>query len=326
MVRSSLLKSAALVSSTLLASLAAANTGQETVKMAHPSGATAEIALVGATVISFTTAAHPDRDVLFMSKKSQVDGSNAIQGGIPIVFPNLDSSMGFKVPDRGFARTTKWSVVSEQPSTERDEDSVATFRMESSDATRPMWPFEFELEYEVRLSSDSIQTKLIVHNTDSKHIEFDVVLDNYIRTNDILKDSVKIAGLQNVDYFDRVTKSTQNDTRESFTITKGVDSIYKDVFKDVMAYIRGDTYDQIVSVHFSALVFGGGHKPDYFQTDCVIRNPGQMSAEAMEDFGDDEYRYTVAIGPGIVSEKQVIAPGFGYELSQLITVLEAGIE
>ena len=291
--------------------------------MAHPSGSTVEIALFGAHVISFTTANHPDQDVLFMSKESVMDGVKPLSGGIPIVFPNFGSSVGFKAPGHGFARTTKWSVVSVIPSKNEIINSVATFRMESSDATRGMWHFEFELEYEVMLSSDCIQTTLTVHNTDSKAIEFHALLHNYIHTNDHLKHGVKILGLQGVHYFDQLTKTNNTETRESFPITKEFDNIYKSVKTDVAAYIEGDKYDQVVAVLKIGSVVGGGHIPVYTDTDCVIWNPGKVRAKGTEDFGDEEYRYMVAIEPGRVSEYQVLAPGMVYQLNQVISVSEA---
>lgn len=69
MVHSLVLQTAALVSSALLASVAAKSgfTGLETVALTHPSNSSAQITLFGAHVISFRTTYDPLRDVLFMS-------------------------------------------------------------------------------------------------------------------------------------------------------------------------------------------------------------------------------------------------------------------
>ena len=47
-------------------------------------GESVEILLYGATVISWKTKG---RDNLFLSDKSRLDGSKAVRGGIPLVFP-----------------------------------------------------------------------------------------------------------------------------------------------------------------------------------------------------------------------------------------------
>uniref|UniRef100_M4BMU9 Glucose-6-phosphate 1-epimerase n=1 Tax=Hyaloperonospora arabidopsidis (strain Emoy2) TaxID=559515 RepID=M4BMU9_HYAAE len=235
-----------------------------------------------------------------------MDGVKPLSGGIPIVFPNFGSRVGFKAPGHGFARTTKWSVVRVKPSKDETKGSVAIFRMEASDVTRPMWHFEFELEYEVRLASDCIETTLTVHNTNSKAIHFQALLHNYIHTSDHLK---------------YATNNTE--TRESFSITKEIDSIYKNVKANVVASINGEKHDLIVSVEKKGSVVGGGHVPVYADTDCVIWNPGKVRAKDMKDFDDEDYRYMVTTEPGRVSEYQVLAPGMVYQLNQVISVSEA---
>ena len=68
----------------------------------------------GATVISWK---HKGSEQLFLSKKTPLDGSAAIRGGIPIVFPVFGSPTDHedhkgleKLPKHGFARTSHWEV------------------------------------------------------------------------------------------------------------------------------------------------------------------------------------------------------------------------
>lgn len=79
-------------------------------------GATAEILLFGATVISWKTAekggSRDPIERLFLSSKAALDGSKAVRGGIPVVFPcfgppeHPDHS---KLPQHGFARNELWA-------------------------------------------------------------------------------------------------------------------------------------------------------------------------------------------------------------------------
>ena len=73
-----------------------------------------EVLTYGATVIAWQ---YNSQDILFLSKKATLDGSAAIRGGIPIVFPVFGSPKDHedhrgleKLPKHGFARTTTWKV------------------------------------------------------------------------------------------------------------------------------------------------------------------------------------------------------------------------
>ena len=57
----------------------------DVVMLTHESGASAKIYLYGATITSFVTASK--KEILFVSEKAILDGSKAIRGGIPLVFP-----------------------------------------------------------------------------------------------------------------------------------------------------------------------------------------------------------------------------------------------
>merc|ERR1711935_1112921 len=66
---------------------------------------TAEIYAYGATVTSWRVN---NREKLFLSTKAKLDGSKAIRGGIPVVFPNFGPwECG---PQHGFARISTWTV------------------------------------------------------------------------------------------------------------------------------------------------------------------------------------------------------------------------
>lgn len=150
--------------------VASANAKLETVTLTHPSGSTAEAALFGDHVMSFRAAMDPKLDILFMSKKSYMDGVQPIRGGIPVVFPNFGGRKGF--PNHGFACTITWTFGSYVESTGKDIPSVATFTMASSSVTREIWPVEFKLEYEVKLCANQLKTALHVQNTFTEKIEF----------------------------------------------------------------------------------------------------------------------------------------------------------
>ncbi|KAG6616263.1 Aldose 1-epimerase [Phytophthora cinnamomi] len=294
----SMFKTVTLVSS-LLAALGVANAELETVKLTHPYGSSAEVYHFGAHVKSFHPAMDPKLDVLFMSKKSFLDGVNPIRGGIPVVFPNFGSAQGF--PSHGFARITNWTLASHMDSTDEKKPSVAKFTMAASDSTRKMWPVEFELEYEVKLLGNELETALHVRNTNKEPIEFHALLHNYLWVDDATNKGVQVSGLKGVEYYDKVAKVNATETREYIDFASQTDNVYSNAPNTLHAVIKGvNAVDRT--------------------TDAVVWNPWADRAKTMEDFGAEEYKNMVAVEPGRVSVKQALPAGQTYTLQETISV------
>lgn len=96
-----------------------------TVRLTHGT-ASADILLFGATVLSATVA--DGRQLLFLSRASALDGSAAVRGGIPVVFPLFGEIADVpadavgradveQAGRHGFARTQTWTL-------ERSDDSA----------------------------------------------------------------------------------------------------------------------------------------------------------------------------------------------------------
>lgn len=326
MARSFLLKTAALVSSTLLASsTGAANADPAVVDLVHTSGSNAKIAVFGAQVTSFCTAEDPTVNVLFMSKDGPTDGVNPSRGGITVVFPNYEAITEYNsVPELGFARATKWTLngVSQQGVFNTDYSS-ASLSLASSDATRQLWPFDFELRYEVRLYSDRLETKLSVISRGSTGIEFQALLNNHIFAPDVRDYGVVISGLHGVEYIDRVTHTNQTDKDTVFGITSRVDRIYKGFKGSVRAHVKGgnDIVDRDVYIKSTAQFGDGGHTPFFTQADYTLWNPWtEGPVGGVDGAGSDEYLRMVAIGVGGVSEKMMVAPTMSYTVEQVVSV------
>ncbi|CAI5737668.1 unnamed protein product [Hyaloperonospora brassicae] len=326
MTKAFLIKTAALVAT----ALASADAQLETVKLKHPSGSSAEVFLFGAHVKSFRAAVDPELDILFMSKGSFLDGIKPIRGGIPLIFPNFGSLEGF--PSHGFARITNWTLVSHEDAKEKESPSVATFSMASSDSTRTIWPVDFELTYEVKLYADQLKTALHVRNTFEKPIDFHALLHNYLWVDDVRDKGVQVKGLKGVEYFDKVSKTNETETRELIDFSAQTDNVYRNAPDLVSAIIKGvKAIDRTVTVEKSGSITGGAgtksgvRDPDEAkgvetETDIVLWNPWAERAATMEDFVAEEYKNMVAIEPGRVSEKQVLPNGQTYTLQQIISV------
>ncbi|RLN72287.1 hypothetical protein BBJ28_00010290 [Nothophytophthora sp. Chile5] len=310
---------AVIVVSCLFASLdVAVNAELETVKLAHPSGSSAEVFLFGAHVKSFHTAQDPARDVLFMSNESYLDGVNPIRGGIPVAFPVFGSATGF--PSHGFARVTTWNLTQVTQAEAEDSPTVATFTMEASNITREMWPVEFELVYEVKLFTNTLETALHVHNTFTSDISFHALLHNYLWVDDARDQGVTVEGLQGLQYYDKVAKMNKTEGHELISFAAQTDSVYTNAPSTLVVNIKGvNAADRIVTIKKAAFIETGTSQLD-LNSDAVVWNPWSERAKTMADFGDDEYINMVCVEPGRVSEKQTLPAGQVYTLQEAITV------
>ena len=116
-----------------------------------PSLARAEVFLQGAHVASFQPAgAEP---VLFLSGRSRFEKGRAIRGGVPVIFPWFGPRAGHPdSPAHGFARTMPWEL--ESLTCEDGATVCLVLALESSDATRTLWPHEFILRHRISVGSE----------------------------------------------------------------------------------------------------------------------------------------------------------------------------
>ncbi|KAG0356082.1 hypothetical protein BGZ54_000849 [Gamsiella multidivaricata] len=148
--------------------------------LTHPLGASAEVHFFGATLTSWKVASE---ERIFLSEKAVLDGSKAIRGGIPLVFPVFGKGKAPHVtaslPQHGFARISRWRLVN---SSEDAHTVTAQFGLDHnmiSEEHRKMWPFDFSLVYTVKLGAETIETHLKIQNTGDQAFDFNTLLHTY---------------------------------------------------------------------------------------------------------------------------------------------------
>jgi glucose-6-phosphate 1-epimerase len=157
-----------------------------------PTGESLEILLYGATVISWKDAAGSEK--LFLSRAAKTDGSKAVRGGIPLVFPVFGTAPEHKetatLPQHGFARTSRWEFLGKSTSEgaggwDGGDGSVKLdFGLSQSnlaEGAKEAWPFEFGLIYSVTLGREGLTTSIVVRNEGERAWEFQVLLHSYLR-------------------------------------------------------------------------------------------------------------------------------------------------
>ncbi|CAH0481986.1 unnamed protein product [Peronospora belbahrii] len=294
-------------------------TNKSVIELRHPSGSHAQVHLYGATVTSFYTAQEPERNVLFLSKRAILDGSQCIRGGIPLVFPVFGAVEGF--PNHGFARTQYWKL--NQLDETVDDDDVespirATFSLDISDDIKALYPHKFTLEYEVKLFANALTTSIHIQNKSEWEISFQALLHTYLSADDVRHEGVAVEGLKGLTYYDKVTKEEKTEHRDAITFSQETDSVYANAQSPLVVRIkRVDGKEQVVTIEKEAFIKSGSSHVSQ-SSDIVVWNPWVGKAKSMSDFGDDEYLAMLCVEPGRVIKEQKLPVGHTYTLQQTI--------
>ncbi|TPX55705.1 glucose-6-phosphate 1-epimerase [Powellomyces hirtus] len=262
---------------------------------------TAEIYLFGATLTSWKT---DGVERIFVSETAHLDGSKAIRGGIPLVFPHFGTVATSKLPQHGFARNSSWECV-------KKTESTAEFHLKPDGVPtklRELWPHDFHLIYTVTLAANTLKTSLTINNPSQEAWDFTTLLHTYFAVKDISR--VKVAGLKGYAFLDKVNPpegdAKPEESREHVNVAGEVDRVYEAVSNNKITILETGSGD--VEVHKS-------HFPD-----VVVWNPWIEKAKAMADFGDEDYRKMICVEVGSVTDFISLAPGKTWEGSQTLVV------
>jgi glucose-6-phosphate 1-epimerase len=231
-------------------------------RLCAPAGAQAIVTLYGAHLVSWQGQDGKER--LFCSKKSTLDGSRAIRGGVPVIFPQFAANGdGMR---HGFARVSNWRLGENGV----DGDAVfAVFRLSPADLAADVaqaWPHQFTLELRVAVRANELSLALEVSNTGTAPLAFAAALHTYYLVDQI--GNVRVGGVE----------------EGAFAIPDKLDRIYADVAGE-LTLTEGASVLQLEQGGF---------------TDAVVWNPGAQDAAALNDLEDDEYQRFVCIEPALV--------------------------
>ena len=155
---------------------------------------TAEIALLGANVLSYRPTGHSP--VLFRPEKRDYNRGESIHGGIPVCWPQFGKLAVEGMAQHGFARIMQFDVRG----TEYSEDMTEiTLGLRSSPETKEIWPHDFDLEFKASVSM-KLNLKLTTKNTGDAPFEFTAGFHPYFLVRD--RDAVSVRGLDGCSYVD----------------------------------------------------------------------------------------------------------------------------
>ncbi|OTA68343.1 galactose mutarotase-like protein [Hypoxylon sp. EC38] len=288
--------------------------GNSRVTAVLPTGDSVEILLYGATIISWKNRFGTEK--LWLSDAAKLDGSKAVRGGIPLVFPvfgtSPDHAATSKLPQHGFARNSRWEFLgkSSSESTGPSDSSVKLdFGLSSAtldDAVKNLWPYTFSLIYSVTLTPENLSTSIVVTNDGDQPIEFQVLMHTYLRISDISK--IQVKGLEDSEYIDKVDAAKAKKQSGAVTIAGEVDRVYtpaKGPSSPVVIEEEGETVFSIVRDNLK---------------DVVVWNPWTDKAAGMGDFEPkDGFKNMICVEAGSVKDWITLDPKDAFEGAQTIS-------
>ena len=251
----------------------------------------------GAHVVAWTPAG--ETDVLYLSPTARFDTSDAIRGGVPVIFPWFGSGVsGDITAPHGFARTAQWHLVEAHS---HQSEVTVRFTLSSSDVITVEWSHSYEAVLEIRAGRELV-LELTITNTGDSPFTFEEALHAYLRVGDSAK--VTIDGLAGADYFDKVAQSACRQVGPVEFVGE-TDRVYTST-TDVVIHDPILQRDVRVTKRDSA--------------STIVWNPWAEKAQTMVDLPDDGWQSFVCVEGGNVGAAAVsLRPGethtLGYSLS-----------
>ena len=247
-------------------------------------GAQATVTLYGGHLVAWQTSDGQER--LFCSRDSALDGSRAIRGGVPVIFPQFGArGTGMR---HGFARVATWQLESTGVA---DGAAHAEFTLQHTDlpdAIATTWPWAFTLRLRVAVQGQSLELQLSVHNTGEQAFPFSAALHSYFAIDQLSE--ARIGGLQRVRYSDE----TPQDALQAEELLQFADKL------DRIYYQLPGALTLQYGSHTLRLEQQGF-------TDAVVWNPGAQDAAALPDLADDEYQRFICIEPALIQPDTLAA-------------------
>jgi D-hexose-6-phosphate mutarotase len=234
-----------------------------------------------------------------MSAESRFEPGKPLRGGVPICFPWFGPKAGSpEAPPHGYARILPWTV--EAVTRETGGSLRAVLALSAEAAARGGFPRELSLSLAVTVSR-SLRMELTVRNVDSGAASFEEALHSYLAVSDVRQ--VRMSGLERVGYVDKTAGMARQAGEDApIAIAAETDRVYLGAKGTVTVEDPGWRRRIVVGKQGSATT--------------VVWNPWVAKAEAMPDFGDDEWTGMVCVETANALDDAVtLAPGASHVMT-----------
>ena len=299
------------------------------------SGASFSVHKFGATVISYKSA--DGRENLFLSSLAKLDGSKAIRGGIPLVFPIFGppTDEGSTMPQHGFARQNMWAVKEGSQHDSAEHAGVA-LSLSLSDVSagrgeNNMWSEEqaktdgtdCRLTLDIKVDGTSLTTTLVVENTGSDAFNFNCLQHTYFAVDGHAAQNPKqcyvhgLGGYSVIDKIDAANNGKVASYDEDIDLTPGeVDRVYVHPEEKKSVGVKIGVGGGLgKTVRMEAM---GEIDESPVPVSCVVWNPHIEKAKGMGDFADEQYKDMICVEPGLLGHQPVLNPGKEGRFTQII--------
>lgn len=129
------------------------------------------------------------QDILYLDEERFANPDLSVRGGIPILFPicgNLPNNVytyngqQYTLKQHGFARDLPWRVAEQIT----ENSASLTLILKSSDRTRTVYPFDFQLAFTYELQGNRLKIVQRCTNHSQKEMPFSIGLHPYFWTGD----------------------------------------------------------------------------------------------------------------------------------------------
>lgn len=264
--------------------------------------ARAELCPYGAHVTHYQPSGQ--KPVLFMSRRSHFAEGKPIRGGVPVVFPWFADNLPQPAsPVHGFARTNTWDIT--KVHLNEDESVSVQMQFESNDATRSLWPHDFQITHTVKVGPTLSMTFDVI-NLGDQAFTFEQALHTYLYVHNVPR--VTVTGLAATTYLDKTdTRRTKTQDSRPIQIEGETDRVYQDTRAPCVVEDPG--LGRRITVRKSG------------SDSTVLWNPWVEKATKMNDFGDHEWPNMLCIETANVGHHAVkLEPGESHRMQAVLEV------
>lgn len=238
-----------------------------------------------------------DQERLFLSPLAAHDGKTAIRGGIPVCFPQFNQRG--PLVKHGFARLMTWTADEAQA---LGHDGVQLkLRLKDTEATRAVWPHEFEAVLTVQLTPAQLRVELAVHNRGAQDLLFTAALHSYLRVPDV--EQAALQGLQDLTYWDAVA----------------------DIHPQQQGAVRfGVETDRVYPRAGMPLSLQAGEQPwlqiaqDVAWRETVVWNPGPALCASLKDMEPASWKQMLCVEAAAIDDAVTVPSGQRWQAAQTL--------
>ncbi|MDF1589567.1 MAG: D-hexose-6-phosphate mutarotase [Gammaproteobacteria bacterium] len=264
--------------------------------------ASAKISTYGGQIVSFKPHDQAE-DLLYLSEQAVYKDGQAIRGGTPVCWPWFgDDTSGLGLPSHGFARNQPWQVVETKALI--DGSTSVTLLLSDNDASRSVWPHQFDLYVELVIGKKLILNST-TRNNGNKPFSFTQALHTYFNISDI--ENADVTGLSGKYYLDKLDGFKLKMQEGNIVIDKEVDRIYQS--SPYMVHLIDSGFKRKIAISSS-----GGHT-------TVVWNPWADKVIKIKDLDENSYRKFVCVETvNAADDNVVLNPNEQHTLSAVYSI------